>query len=480
MRRSDRSMRGNNAGQTGPFPISRRHAALTMLTGLLAGLGPVRVLAEAVAPGSQVLLTARPKSVLLFTPKGAGAQDGHDWKNAMPIGALSKSLNAGRPGSGFLIGFDPADGEPAALDQGQISLKSSGDKDHPLFVEAGLKAGEHKIAAATADAAIFFKSSQPWSLESFGHHGGACYFAINDGASHLRISGFRVDGTPADGFFKFRAGKSGLLTYADIAISNIDARNVGRVIETDRNAMLQNLVIADCKAVGIVRGFARFRNLSDSALRNLELDAANMDAGGKNVCQLIALEGGNNVLFENVAVRNAMNTPAPKNGKEGYVQGDGIVCERKTSNVTIRGCSASNMGDGGFDLKTTNVVIEDSSADSCKYGARIWTEGNNVIRRCDFRNPQTRGNSNGACIQASGTLDIVDTKLQAGPGTAAINLHKLDKHKDPAVTMQGGSIQLDGDAVVASASSSGVLELRDVMVNGVATSHRYVFEKKVQ
>jgi hypothetical protein len=252
------------------------------------------------------------------------------------------------------------------------------------------------------------------------------------------------------------------------------------VIETDRGATLQNLIITDCRANGIVRGFARFRELSNATLRNLELDAANMDGGGKNVCQLISLAAGENILLENVVLRNALNQPPPpKEGKKkGYVQGDGVVCERKTRNITIRNCHASGMGDGGFDLKTTDVTIEDSSADSCKFGARIWAQGNNVIRRCDFRNPQTRGETKGACIQASGTLQIVDTKLQAGPGTSAIVVHKNSEQYDPVIHMQGGSIQLDGDAVVATANSSGVLELHDVMVNGVATNHRYVFEKK--
>jgi hypothetical protein len=85
--------------------------------------------------------------------------------------------------------------------------------------------------------------------------------------------------------------------------------------------------------------------------------------------------------------------------------------------------------------------------------------------------------SKGACIQVSGTLQIIDTHLQADPGATAISVHK-NKEADPVVRIQGGSIQLDGDAVVASANATGVLELQDVLVKGVATTHRYVFEKK--
>ncbi|HEY1386010.1 MAG TPA: right-handed parallel beta-helix repeat-containing protein [Dongiaceae bacterium] len=465
-------------GQPAPFAISRRHATLTMLAGLLAGMSAGRLRADATVPAAQMPAAARPKSILLFRLDGAGEKDGRDWQNAMPIGALTKVLASARPGSGFLIGFDPKDA-PAALDKAQIILGTSGEKDNPLFVQAGLMAGDRNIGpiAATQGAALF-RSARPWSLADFGKHKSACFFALNDGASHLRISGFRADGTSPDGFFKFRARQAA--TFDDIVISDIEATNVGRIIETDRAASLQNLLITDCRAVGIVRGFARFRNLSNSTLRNLDLDAANMDAGGRNVCQLISLEIGDNVLFEKVIVRNAVNTPKDRNGKPGYVQGDGIVTERKTSKVTIRHCEASGMGDGGFDLKSTDAVIEDSKTDSCKYGARIWSESSNVIRRCEFRNPKSRGAISGACIQVGGRLQIIDTRLQAGPGTAAIQLHKLPKGNAPMVVMQGGSIETEGDAVVASATDGGVLELHDVVVNGVRSDHRYVFEQKKQ
>ncbi len=452
--------------------MQRRQALLLSLGGVLSLWSAGRLRADALVP-TQVTTAARPKSVLMITAAGAGDKDGRDWQNAMPIGALSKTLGRARPGSGYLIGFDPASG-PLALDRGQIAIKASGDEKSPVFVQAGQIAGTHEIAAAQGDLP-FFKSSQPWSIQNVR---GSSFFAISNGASHLRLSGFHIDGTSADGFFKFRAKEA--TTFNDIAISGIEARNVGRVIETERGAMLRNLLVSDCRAVGIVRGFARFRDLTDATFRNLELDAANMDGGGKNVCQLIALAAGENVLFENITLRNALNEPPPpKEGKEpGYVQGDGIVCERKTSNITIRNCHASNMGDGGFDLKSTNVTMEDCTTDSCKFGARIWVAGDNVIRRCDFRNPVSRNDTMGACIQAGGTLEILDTKLQAGPGTVAVSLsHKKDR-KPPLAVMRGGSIETSGDGAVAHCNGDGVLEVYDVMVNGKPTTHRYVFEKK--
>lgn len=485
MRHSEWPKKKGDAGRVATIVLTRRGAILAMSAAFLSKAGASGSLAQSSEADSvtEVAANAGPKSVRVVTAKGAGDEDGRDWDNAMPIGALANALSNASPGVAFRIGFDRAGAETVALDTAQIYVKTSGGKDNPILIEAGILAADTAIEAPARDAPPFFKNTRGWSLDRFGKRGNPpCYFAIAKGASHLRFAGFRLEGTPADGFIKFRAKKDRPEKFDDIVISGIEARNVGRIIETDRGAALENVVIEDCRAFGIVRGFARFRRLSDSVLRNLHLDAEHLDAGGKNICQLLSLEAGDNVRFEDIVLRDAVNLPSKKEGREqGYVQGDGIVCERKTRNITIRRCQASGMGDGAFDLKSTDVLIEDSSAEGCKFGARIWSEGNNVIRRCTFRNPQSRGGVKGACIQASGTLEIVDTVLQAGAGTAAIALHKLKSQRDPVVRMTGGSIQLDGDAVVAASNGfGGVLELHNVVVNGVATNHRYVFEQKKQ
>lgn len=458
-----------------PLPSSRRQVLMTMLAGLLAGAGIRGARAEQLAAGGETA----PKTITLFTLRGAGDRDGRDWQNAMPLKSLSRALGRAQPGSGFFIGFDPLRDEPAATDAEQIRLAVSGRPDAPIHLGAGLISGQDAVAVpAYGEGPTLFKDTDGWSLADFGKRGGsACYLAVGGGASHLRLSGFRVDGTPADGFVKFRAKKDRPETFTDIVISNIDATNVGRIVESARGASLSNLLIEDCRAVGIVRGFARFRHLTHAVLRRLELDADNMDAGGSNVCQLIALASGEDVLFEDIVLRNAVNDPRNHGKKEGYVQGDGIVCERATRAVTIRRCHGSGMGDAAFDIKATDAVIEDSSTRTCKYGARVWSESNNIVRRCDFRDPRSPGGIKGACIQVAGRLEIVDTRLQTSPGTVAIKLHKLKNGNDPVVHMRGGSIEVGDDARLAAAEGPGVLELHQVAVNGVVKDHRYVFDK---
>jgi hypothetical protein len=232
--------------------------------------------------------------------------------------------------------------------------------------------------------------------------------------------------------------------------------------------------VENCTATGVVRGFGRFRQISQSIFRQLNIDADRLDAGVKNACQLISIESGDDILFEDVILKNAISTK-----KDSYVQGDGIVCERKTRNITLRRCQGSGMGDAAFDLKTTDVTLENCSTDDCKFGARIWTQGNNVIRDCSFSNPRTRGGTSGACVQASGTLEITNSKFQAGKGTSAIALHMLGKDKPPHVRIKGGSIQLDDTAALATTNGIATLELQDVSVNGEMRTQVYQLNKNL-
>ena len=266
--------------------MRRRQALLLSLGGVLSLWSAGRLRADAVLPATQVTTAAKPKSVQLFTASGAGDKDGRDWQNAMPIGALSKALGRARPGAGYLIGFDPAGG-PIPLDEGQILIKVSGEEER-----SDLRAGRRDRRQARARRGRG-RGALVQELEALV--GQQFRQARIDLLFRDQRTARRTCGSPASASTARRrtasssSAPSRTTTFTDIVISGIEARNVGRIIETERGAMLRNLLVSDCRAVGIVRGFARFRDLTDATFRNLELDADNMDGGGKNVCQLIAL-----------------------------------------------------------------------------------------------------------------------------------------------------------------------------------------------
>lgn len=443
--------------------MSRRHvlrltAALTPV--LLTGIGRT-AWAQSAALNEALADAGATKR---FTPSGGGDLDGSTWPNAMPLGWLSKSLALAEPNAAFLIGIDPRQGEPEKFGRDrQVFLKISGTPDNPLLILAGVPNGTTETSARDGtEPHPMFIGSPSWTRETYGKQKGApCFIAVERGASNLVIGGFSFANSSGDGFIKFRIGKGRPATFTAVRVAGLTGEMIGRAIETDKGASLEDFVLEDCSAIGIVRGFARFRDLRRATLRRLELDAGGLDIGVKNPCQLIAIESGDDITIEDTVLKNAISS------QEGhYVQGDGIVCERKTSNLTLRRCHGSGMGDAAFDLKTTNVTMEDCSTEDCKFGARLWTHSQNVIKKCSFKNPVKRGGNSGACVQASGNLEIVDSTFQAGKGASAIALHMLKGGKPPFVRMSGGSIQLDDGAALATTNGKATLELKDVVVNG--------------
>ena len=452
--------------------LNRRQFAQMLIAAGLLRLGTRSAHAAVIdgfSPETQKAIGAA-KSFKYFTRWGNGGHSGENWPNAMPLQWLSKSQALAEPGAALLLAVDPA--KPAVFELGrkkpQIFLRRAGAADAPIIVMAGVVNDAGLLALPEGDSAdTQFRTVTPWSVAEFNRGKGAPFFVgIENGAAHIFLAGFCMQGTSGDGFFKFRSGKTKSADFDDFTFADISGTNVGRIIETDEGSRLSNITVRDCRAFGIIRGFARFHNLSQATFRNLDLDANNLDAGAKNVCQLIAIAKGSDILFENVKLRNAISTKTLSDGSPGYTQGDGIVCEKGTSRITIRNCHGSNMGDAAFDLKTKNVTIEKSGSDNCKFGARIWVAGDNVIRDCDFRQPVNRGNSEGCCIQVTGQCDVVDTKLQAGDGTFAFGLNKLKSSEPPVIRMHGGAIDLQGTAALAHSNASGVIELHDVAVNG--------------
>lgn len=459
--------------------LSRRQAHAGLLGALLwsatAGLYSSRARAESAAGA-----LPKPSTVKYFTAKGAGSNDGSSWQDAMPIVWLKRSFPLAEPGTAYFIGFDRDGMSPVTWRSPLASLSVSGAAGNPVQIMAGYVGGAGSdFAKATeasigAEAAPFFKSEKDWSVKDSGARWAPrCAIGLSKGASHVAISGFRVRGAGADGFIKFAVDRDDNQTFDDVLIRDIRGKNVGRIIETAKGALLRNVTVEDCDVTGIIRGFARFWKIEDSTLRNLTLDADHQDGGLRGPCQLISINTGNNVTLENITLKNAFNRPQPgdKQGKV-YIQGDGIVCERGTKNITIKGCHASGMGDGGFDVKTTNITIEDSSAEACKFGARIWSESDNAIRRCSFKSPAPVGGFTSGCVQAAGRLTITDTTLEVGPGTCGIHLHQLPHQGPPTVEMTGGAITLKDGAKLAIGQAGAVLQLNNVAVNGETMTKR--------
>jgi len=401
--------------------------------------------------------------IFRFTKSGSAGEDQGPWQGAKPIEIADKYLQRARPGDAYYFGFDRNREDPFFWSRTLFSLKRSGEPGRPILAEAGFMTHEGgvQLAPLPGGSVFFRQSGHRWAGKARPDTDGQPFLTVQESASHLRIAGFTFVGAPASGFILFgNGGRKG--TFSNVLIQHLSATQVGRVVETMSDVHLDSLIVRDCDAYEIVRGFGRFRSISNSRFENLHLDAAGVDGGGERVCQILAFSSGSNVQFENVTTKNAVNAlDAEKRGSD-YVQGDGIVCERETSDFVFRNCHSVGMGDGGFDIKTNGFLMEHSSARGCKYGLRIWAQADNTVRYCAFENPRTYGDVMGASVWVGGRADIVDSRLQAGPGTSAFRFWETEG--TPHVRMFGGQIDLDSDAELAM--GSGTLELHDVAVNG--------------
>jgi hypothetical protein len=405
-------------------------------------------------------------TVIRMTKHGAGRSSGENWENAAALKALSSYLGDAREDTAILIGFDRDREDPVFYAGSPATLSGSGGPEKPIRIAAGYIAREDEVQPQRGPGRqIFFKNPASSGRLAASSNRGSRFLTIANGASHLQLSGFSLEGAPADGFVKF-AGR-GSASFQNIAFEGMSAVNIGRMIESDPDTAIDGLRIEDCDAFRIGRGFARFRSLSNAAFRNLFLDAGNVDGGGQNICEIIHIEKGRNVLFENVVLRNAANMiEADARDSKSYPQGDGIGAEGGTSAFVLRNCHASGMGDGGFDLKTVGVTLEDCSAYRCKYGIRIWSHGDNIIRRCVVGNPWTIGGIRGACVQVGGTVQIVDSVFHAGPGTAVLTFNGGRESPDRVIKVFGGAIQTERGGALVAGQAHGKVELHGVAVNG--------------
>ncbi len=416
--------------------------------------------------------------ILRFTKAGAGARNGEDWINAAGLDSLGERLRRAQAGDAFLIGFDRDREDPVFYSGRPIGISASGAAGKPIRLETGFIGHLTDVQPAGGPGRhIFFKNAASSILRRGAGNGGGRYLTLDGNASHLHIGGFRVHGASTDGFLKFGTGKE-KQTFEDIVLRGMGATNIGRLIECNDNTVLNRVVIEDCDAAQISRGFARFRWLSDSVLRNIFLDAGDVDAGGTGICQLIHVAAGKNVVFENIVMRNAVNLSTGARSDNSYAQGDGLVTEAATEQFVIRGCHSRGMGDGGFDLKTVNVQLENCSAYGCKYGIRIWSSAENSIRRCAVENPRSTGGSQGSCIQTRGRVDVVDSYLQAGAGATIFSFNGEREASNRLIRVFGGSIRLDAGAALLAGPAHGTLELHGVAINGAVRDASYAYTGK--
>lgn len=449
--------------------VVARHATWMSRRSVLSGL----LSSCALVPFSGRAQTGTPDRHLSFLPYGLGDQDGRDWNNAAPIERIGHFAERAEPGQAFLFAV-PEVNVPLQWSGQRMLWNNGGTSDAPMELHFGQLSGDGMFDQPAPDTATaqFRMVGNETGPEERPDAGGDPYMILGPRSSHMRFSGPVYDRSGGDGFFNIDADA----TLRDLVFSDIHARNVGRVIETEEGTIIEGLTVERCSAIGMIRGFVRFRDLSEATFRDLDLDADFIDGGGGRVCQIIKVDRGHSFEVRNVRLAKAVNALAAEERGSSYIQGDGLVFEEDTRDLRIDDCHASDMGDGGFDLKTENVHMTNCTATRCKLGIRIWSHHpDNLIEDCIVTEPVWRPRNDGSCLWVAGNLTARNCTLASVDDMSPIRFgNGPDGTPDATLKIEGGTItHTEGvDLVVGSA---GTIELENVEINGVEVSGRFTW-----
>ncbi len=153
-----------------------------------------------------------------------------------------------------------------------------------------------------------------------------------------------------------------------------------------------------------------------------------------------------NLLFEDV---KAYDSKDIYDGMDpNYRNGDGFVFESEVSNLTIRRATSANNWDAGFDIKASNVLIENAGAYGNKNNFKTW--GNNItIRSSLSRHAKREYLSGGSSVEGNGITVVSGT-------TKVIGMTFVDNEDHDVRIYSGGNLILES-SLVARQNLNGAL-----------------------
>lgn len=385
--------------------------------------------------------------------------DSPDWSGAGPLADIGDALERAGDG-GVIVGFPEGRETPVFWRKTQADVSVAGTDNAPFRLHFGTMRDDGGVdPVGQGHPPLLRMSGAAFPTQVQPDPGGQPFVVLND-AKNLEVRGPSFEGSGAKGFFRLQGDGNGLI------FSDVHARMAGRVIETEKGTRLRGVEIRDSSAYGLIRGFARFHDLSDAVFSGLDLDAGGVDGGGTRVCQIISIIKGTNLLFDRVHLRRAVNLINAEERGSTYIQGDGIVLEENTARARFIGCHARDMGDAGFDMKCDGIHFEGCSMRRCKYGVRVWRDNpENRLVMCTITDPAPRPRNAAACVWLGGQVTLEGCQLSTVPDSAAIRFGKGHETDTRVATMIGGSISTKAGGDVL-AGEPGRLILDGVDLDG--------------
>lgn len=208
----------------------------------------------------------------------------------------------------------------------------------------------------------------------------------------------------------------------NLVIDGCRAYNMYRFLEDTAegvpDASLRDFVVRRVEASHLERGFLRLRYQSSGGLIE-DVAAVCKESGGARYCVGFALDDqASDIIYRRVSARGFREVTREPGA---YWNGDGFSDERGNSAIRYLNCSASDCTDGGFDLKSSGVLLANCIARANKRNFRLWNSG--ALHDCESHDPLWRGGAGGKAHFSFhgdvGTYVLQRPKVRATPGNDA-------------------------------------------------------------
>lgn len=159
------------------------------------------------------------------------------------------------------------------------------------------------------------------------------------------------------------------------------------------------------------------------------------------------------LVFEDIKTSGAHDPAATLN----YKNGDGFILESNVSNVTMRRISSWDNDDAGFDIKASNVLIENCIAYGNKNNFKMW--GSNITIRSSLSyNAKRQLRPDGTNVEGNGIV------VESGARVKLENM-TFSNNEDYDIRIYSGGTLSMLNSIVARRASNGKLFKNDGVFN---------------
>lgn len=208
----------------------------------------------------------------------------------------------------------------------------------------------------------------------------------------------------------------------NLTVETCEANNLYRFFEDTSSdsanpATLSNFVLRQIVARELDHGLSRIRYASSNGL--IEDAAAYGSSQCDAYCVGFQLDGEAHDITYRRAEAHGFKETGRASGN--YWNGDGFSDERGNQAIRYLSCTATDCTDGGFDLKSAGMYLENCFARGNKRNFRLWSSG--TLRACRSEEPVSRGGT-GRPAHFSfhgevGRFTLVNPQVRASAGNDA-------------------------------------------------------------